>query len=220
MAEFSIVERIISNIKIKLNPYLGAFRKKKLNNLDFTIISNNCWGGVCYEYFHLPKKTPTAGLYFYPDDYIKFVSNLRHYLSIEIEMITSKESKYYKQMLERGEENIPVGKIDDVEIVFLHYKDPVVAKDKWERRRKKVNWNNMILKFSYMNGCTDEHVREFEKIKGVKKFVLVPHEFPEYPDCKLASYSVNNGQISNDTFYFNKDVDVVQLINEDTTPYY
>lgn len=39
------MERIVNNINIKLNPLFGFFRKRKLNNIDFTIISNNCWGG-------------------------------------------------------------------------------------------------------------------------------------------------------------------------------
>lgn len=29
------------------NQYLGKFRRKKLKGIDFTIISNNCWGGAC-----------------------------------------------------------------------------------------------------------------------------------------------------------------------------
>ena len=219
MAEFSIFARIMSNIKTMMNPYLGSIRKKRLTNTDFSIISNNCWGGVCYEYFNLKKNSPTVGAYFFADDYIKFIFNLRYYLSQEIEIISCNQSKHCEELKKRGENNIPVGRIDDIEIVFLHYKDPIVAKDKWERRRKNINWNNIILKFSYMNGCTDEHIHQFEKIKNVKKFALVPHKFPEYDDCYVASYSVRDGMISNDTFYFNKDIDVYKLINKKITSY-
>ena len=102
----------------------------------------------------------------------------------------------------------------------MHYKDPDIAKDKWERRRKNVNWDNIILKFSYMNGCNDDHVHDFEKIKGIKKFALVSHEFPEYNDCKIASYAIKDGQIINDTFFFNKDIDIIELINSKVTGYY
>ncbi|CBK79363.1 Exopolysaccharide biosynthesis protein [Coprococcus catus GD/7] len=219
MAEFSIFARVTNKIKNMMNPYLGPIRQKRLTNTDFSIISNNCWGGVCYEYFNLKKKSPTVGVYFFADDYIKFVFNLRYYLSKEIEIIDCNQSKYYDELKKRGENNIPIGRIDDIEVVFLHYKDPDVAKDKWERRRKNVNWNNIILKFSYMNGCTDEHVNQFEKIKNVKKFVLVPRKFPEYEDCYVASYSVHNEMITNDTFYFNKDIDIYKLINKKITSY-
>lgn len=33
-------------IREKLNPYFAKCRINKLNNKDFTIISNNCWGGM------------------------------------------------------------------------------------------------------------------------------------------------------------------------------
>ena len=73
MNQFSLFERVKSNIGMKLNPILGPIRRRNLNNVDFTIISNNCWGGICYEYFNMLKNSPTVGLYFYPDDYIKFI---------------------------------------------------------------------------------------------------------------------------------------------------
>lgn len=34
-------------IREKLNPVFAPFRRKKLIADDFTIISNNCWGGMC-----------------------------------------------------------------------------------------------------------------------------------------------------------------------------
>lgn len=218
MKEFSIYERIWNKAREKTNPLFGKLRQKRLNNKDFTIISNNCWAGVCYEYFNLKKRTPTAGTYFYADDYIKFISNLRYYLSLEIEMICCSESKHRQEMEQRGESNIPVGRLDDVEIVFLHYKDPMIAKEKWERRRLRVNWNNMILKFSYMNGCDDSHILRFEKL-NCKKFAITAKKFSEYNDCFLATYAVDKGQIVNDTFYFDKDVDIIKIINDKITPY-
>lgn len=38
-------------------------RRKKLTSTDFTIISNNCWGGMMYESYNLPKQSPTVGLF-------------------------------------------------------------------------------------------------------------------------------------------------------------
>ncbi len=39
------IERYKIVLRKKMNPLLGSLRRKKLNNTDFTIISNNCWGG-------------------------------------------------------------------------------------------------------------------------------------------------------------------------------
>lgn len=55
------------------------YRNKKLTNKDFTIISNNCWGGMLYESYNLPKQSPTVGLFFFAEDYIKFLKDLKKY---------------------------------------------------------------------------------------------------------------------------------------------
>ena len=48
-------------------------RQNELNNKDFTIISNNCWGGMIYESYNLEKQSPTVGLFFMAKDYIDFI---------------------------------------------------------------------------------------------------------------------------------------------------
>ena len=60
------------------------YDNKKIKDKEFTIISNNCWGGMIYESYGLQKQTPTVGLFIMPDDYIKFLRNLREYVSQEI----------------------------------------------------------------------------------------------------------------------------------------
>ena len=47
-------------------------RQKKLIGRDFTIISNNCWGGMIYESYNLPKNSPTVGLFFFAP--LEFIS--------------------------------------------------------------------------------------------------------------------------------------------------
>mgnify|MGYP003224280895 CR=1 FL=1 len=41
---------------------LADWRKKQLKSTDFTIISNNCWGGMIYESYNLPKDTLAESL--------------------------------------------------------------------------------------------------------------------------------------------------------------
>ena len=43
----------------------------------------------------------------------------------------------------------PIGKLgNDVEIHFLHYKSETEAQEKWNRRLKRMNFNNILFKFS------------------------------------------------------------------------
>lgn len=218
MHPFPLKDRVYNHIREYLHPVFGPIQRKKLNNTDFTIISNNCWAGIVYEHYHINKATPTVGLYFFPDDYLKFITNLKYYLSQEMIVTTYEESKYKEEIVRRHEEYAPIGKLGDIELVFLHYKDPVIAKDKWERRVKRTNWQNIIIKFSYMNGCNDEHVHKFEKIKGIKKFMFVTKPFPEYSDC-IEIPGNSAGQIENDTFYYDRYININNLINSPKTPY-
>ena len=73
-------ERVIHKIKIKTMAISAPLKRKKLNNTDFTIISNNCWGGICYDHFGIEKQSPTVGCFIMTDDYLTFIENLDYYL--------------------------------------------------------------------------------------------------------------------------------------------
>lgn len=155
------------------------------------------------------------GMYFFADEYIRFLNDIKHYLGVPISLVSAQESRYFKELEKRGQLDVPVGVLEDVEIVMLHYKDREVAKEKWMRRVERVNWNNIIYKFSYMNGCSDRHIRQFEELcdrDRVNHFEFVSHPFDEYPDAYVIAPGTD-GQIENDTFYWNKYCDVKKIIN-------
>ena len=83
----------------------GYYRKwfaktnhRKLLNKDFTIISNNCWGGMIYESYDLPKQSPTVGMFFMADEYIRFLSDIRKYIAKELIFISPEKSKYANEL--------------------------------------------------------------------------------------------------------------------------
>ena len=108
-------------LRLKIRKYYMKatckLRRKKINNDDFTIISNNCWGGIIYQSYGLKYNTPTVGLFFMAEDYIKFVFNIREYLKYELMFINYKESKRYKILGEKI--NYPIAKLNDIEIYFM-----------------------------------------------------------------------------------------------------
>lgn len=213
--KFSLIERIVHKIYIETRPLLAGLRRLKLNNTDFSIISNNCWGGIVYEHFGLPKLSPTIGLYFFADDYVKFISRLDYYLKLELKMISAKNSKYSEELHKRKQDNVPVGVLDDVEIIFLHYDNGNLAKEKWDRRKLRINWDNLIIKFSYMNECNDNILKTFEDSakKYKKSVVFVTKKYPEYTNTYIVP-SLQNGQIGDDTFHFKRYVNIIELINK------
>lgn len=160
----SYVSRISRKIGDKTNPLLAKGRREKLSRTDFSIFSNNCWAGSVYRRYGLPYSSPTAGLYFFANDYVKFASRLRHYTSAPLEFIDARESRYADRLREKGELGKPVARLDDIEVVFLHYPSPVEAAEKWDRRCERINWDDVFIKFSQMNCCTEEDLRAFDAI--------------------------------------------------------
>ena len=190
------------------------YNYRKINNSDFTIISNNCWGGHVYRYFGLGYNSPTVGLYFYADEYVKFVNNIKYYLDCELEFISYKDSKYRKDLEEKQYYTVPIGKLDDVEIVFLHYKDEKEAKEKWNRRKKRVNYDNIILKFSQQNLCEDRHLEWFDNLDFSKKVMFVNSPDNKY-DCSVYYRGYEDkDEVLNDTRFFYSYMNLVDFINQ------
>ncbi len=153
-----------------------AITANRLKNKDFTIISNNCGAGIFgYKELGLQYTTPTVGLFFFLEDYIKFLSNLEHYLNILIQFVgVSKHPTVKEHMSLRGHP-YPVGVLEDVEICFLHYHSEEEARVKWTRRARRVNLENlfvMLVGDEKGNANPDPHVWDSHRIEDFKRLPL------------------------------------------------
>ena len=214
----SSVKMLIDSKRIKVretfNPYLAPFRRLKLKTTQVTIISNNCWGGHVYRYFGIKYQSPTVGLYFFCDDYLKFINNLKYYINFELRFIKHEESKYYKILEERGGNDAicPIGILDDVEIIFLHYGSEKEAFEKWTRRSKRIVWDNIVYKMSEQNKCTDKLLAEFDKLEEKRKFCFVTKDKGLKSQVLFKEYS-DSDSVSNDTILFRKYIKLACFIN-------
>ena len=145
---------------------------------------------------------------------MKFLSNIKRYLEEDMRFVTYKESRYRKILEERGGENLicPIGVISDIEIVFLHYKTENEALLKWRRRSERICWDNIIVKMSEMNLCTEGIIKNFDKLKFEKKFIFTTKD---YGISSQIIWKSNEGcnEIKDDTTYFRKYIDPVALVN-------
>ena len=177
-----ILARKEEGIRLKIRnriwfPVFAKYRRNKLKCTDFTIISNNCWGGSCYESYDLKKMSPTVGMFFMPDDYLKFVKNIQYYLNCPLKFIKIEESKH-KEVLGRHSTwgKYLIGCLDDVEVHLLHYHDEQLALIKWTERVKRVNFDRLIVKMNDNNGATLEHIKAFMDIPIKNKLCFVSKE--------------------------------------------
>ena len=160
----------IEGLRIKIRKkyffHTSAIRSRFINNNDFSIISNNCWGGFVYQSYGLEYNTPTVGLFFMAEEYIKFLSDLKHYIyDYELTFIKPEESSYVSFLSKDSRfGSYPIGKLGDVEIEFLHYKSEAEAYDKWERRKKRINWDKLLVKFNDQNECNLKLFNKFSEL--------------------------------------------------------
>lgn len=172
-------------LKFRNKIYIPLTCKKRstyLKTKDFTIISNNCWGGTVYEAYDLPKGSPTVGMFFIAKDYIEFLSDLKGYIGGKLVFIKPEKSRWKKMTEVSGDKRFghyPVGVLSNgkntIEIFFLHYHSEQEAREKWERRIRRINWERLLVKFNDQNGCTETEV---------EKFISLPFKNKLFFTCK------------------------------------
>lgn len=175
---------------------------------------------MIYESYNLPKNSPTVGLFFMPDDYITFLKNLKEYLQIELVFIRPENSKY-KKMLSNDKRfgHYPIGKLqlnneESIEIFFLHYHSEEEAKQKWERRKERINWDHILFKFNDQNGCTEKHIQEFSNLPYKHKICFVAQDYNHTNVIKIKTPKSHQYiRASYEPFGRNKSCDVNELIN-------
>ena len=168
-----VITKINNGFKKVQNYIRCSLRRKKLRNKDFTIISNNCWAGFIYQKYGLQYKTPTIGLFFIGNDYIKFCKKLKYYVNQDLKFISFSESKNYD--LIKGDREYPIARLDDIKIYFMHYKTEKEAKEKWYRRCKRINYDSLIFKVSQREGFTKQDMEEFMDIEN-KCLICFSHD--------------------------------------------
>lgn len=212
------LKRKINNAKkwVQERPYYIRrwWNRKCIRRKDFTIISNNCWAGKAYQYLDMPYLSPTIGLYFFAGDYLRFVSNLRYYLSLDLTFIPASESRYVEILKEKKQLDVPIGILDDVEIIFLHYKSREEAKEKWDRRKQRVNYDNVILKFSNMNLCTADCMRKFDALPFHNKFMLNKNKKTKFESEIYWTGLSNENEVLNDTNPYPGNLKLLTLLNK------
>lgn len=206
------VKDLIRKIRLKINRIGSSNRRKQILHKEITIISNNCYSGITYEYLGLKFNSPTIGLYFFAEEYIKFLKNLKRYLTIELKEIKPIESRYYKELIKLSQETAILGQLDDVEIVFLHYNSFQEAKEKWDRRKKRVNFDKLIVKFNDQNLCNDMLIKEFCELPYKNKICFVAEALP-YKECVFLKKYRRKSFVKDDIYHSRKYFDIIDYIN-------
>lgn len=151
---------------------------QKLRGKEFCVIASNCAGVLPYRFLRRHYNTPTVGLFFFAPDFIRFVKNLHYYLQLDLTFIS--DSKYEKvEKIQQLHGKYPIGLLNDIEIHFLHYVDNEEAYNKWNRRKKRVNYKNIVIAFTDADECTPDILSEFDTLAFERKYVLTANHNPK-----------------------------------------
>ena len=151
----------------------NALWRARHDGSDFSIVSNNCWGGVVYQSLRRPYLSPFAGLFLMAPCYLRLLEDLRGHLAHAPRLLG--ESRYEAIRLTRGRCSpvYPIGLLgDDVEIHFLHYATWERALDAWTRRTARIRWDRLFVKFGDQNESSAEFVRRFASLPYERKLCL------------------------------------------------
>lgn len=142
-------------------------KRLRLKNRKPTIIASNCIGTFMYYDMKLPFLSPTINLSFDMNDFVRFVADLSYYLNQPVVPYDDERFEY------------PCGMIDDIEIRFNHYKTIEEAIEKWEERKKRIDWNNIFIVGIDGDNCSYESMKKFDQLSYVKKVIFTHKKYPE-----------------------------------------
>ena len=174
--ELGISEEKIIPYRILAKPGVSLEKYMNLKKNPPTIFANNCWGGITYYYLFLEFCSPLVNMFQSDNDYIKFLLRPQHYMEQPLYL---KEYRY-GVVLDR---DYPVCSCDDINLYFNHYESFEDAVSCWERRKKRINWDNL---FVMMYTEDEEIARVFSELPYKKKICFVPFESNGDGICSLS----------------------------------
>ena len=181
-------------LKVWRRRIAARLTQRRVTNRDFTIISNDCFGGMAYEELAMRYNSPFVGLFVVPEDYMQLLRNLRATCAVPICFKSESRHRPINEWREVIRRAYPIGVLrDEIEIHFLHYGSREEAEAKWVRRAARINWDNLLVKICWHDDARMESwLREFDTMPFLRKLALVPPESPALrSSVALRNYSTD-----------------------------
>jgi len=147
--------------------WVNARNRKRLHNTSFSLICSNCTGCILLHELGLKYNSPFVNLWMKPKDFIKCVANLKEYMAADLKFIDEPGIDY------------PIGLLKDIKIYFQHYSSDAEALNKWNERKKRINYKNLFIMMTDRDGCTLEDIVAFNKLPYSNKIIFTHIQYPE-----------------------------------------
>ncbi|MBQ4600636.1 MAG: DUF1919 domain-containing protein [Oscillospiraceae bacterium] len=145
----------------------NGVRRLRLKNKDFSLLASNCNGAcICHD-LGLQFRSPFVNLCLSAPDFMKILEAPRQYLELPLEFAES------------GDYSYPVAMLGDVTIHFMHYATAEEAREQWQRRCRRINWDNLFVLMTDKDGCDEALLRRFDALPYPNKAVFTHLPRPE-----------------------------------------
>ncbi|MDF1825778.1 MAG: DUF1919 domain-containing protein [Verrucomicrobiales bacterium] len=120
---------------------------------SFSIISDDCWGMACYSFFGYRYDSPFIGLVVESNCYLDFLLRFLAREPPELEFIET-------------EREYPVALCLGAKLGFVHDESGEIAKEKFEQRYERINWNRLLVKIDFGKpGYSIEDMERWNKME-------------------------------------------------------
>ena len=193
--------------------------RKRLRHKDFSILSQNCIGGVLYRMLGMQMLSPTINMSIQDDNFLKLAQAPYKYIH-DLEPFPIMDQYYDGKNMP-----YPVIGVGDIRLNCMHYQSCEQAINDWNRRRKRFNFNKMFAVFAswdmHNNNYIDLlHLLEYpyvlfsyDKVDDPNTIILDHSIWKKDADGKIEPFLTGyykNGYKRN----FEKVIDFVEWINE------
>ena len=100
-----------------------------------SVISKNCFAGLLYHQLDLPFRSPTINMFWKDEDFYKLLCNLRAYMEEPLEFWNMGMDKF----------EYPICVLGDILVHMSHDRTYEEAKRKWERRKGRIDYDNLVV---------------------------------------------------------------------------
>ena len=169
------VVKFAKQIKLDTDKLLGDWivcipgftleKYRKLQRSKLSIFSFDCLGGIITHDLGLKTLSPFFNLRVeHYEEFLRFLKHPHVYIAEELEF---QGTRHY------GTENhdYPVYSIGNVTLLMVHYTNFDTAVKKWNERKQRINWYNIV---AIMDTETPEILEKFNDLPYGKKVCFVP----------------------------------------------
>lgn len=192
MRKSSLIEKGIHYLRRRRRErWLKRLRKENRNH-DFSLITNDCVGGVISHDLGEQFRSPTVNLWFPNECFLAFAQDLAYYLSCEIKETPDATKPYpVGTIVPKDDRHIPVV------VNFMHYRSFEEACAKWKERSARINYDRLYYIWHFYDDAHTERIIAFDRW-NVRKLAILHEPIEGIRDSAVTScYEQNpyNGKI-------------------------